>query len=283
VSLTVRAKVWRLARLAFSAASLVWVTYATLGWLAPGALCRAGRAAHCTRAATEAYHADPRDGAAVRAYSQRGCELGSLVSCSDLGECYELGLGVGKDLALAEKLYRRACDAGVGVGCFNLGDLGEGGPGNPAQAQAFERACGLKYALGCRAALWRHRREPTRALALAQQGCDLADEASCALVALLHAARQPDSEATRDAIVKITAGCSENRARSCATLGVLYAAGAGVEQDLARATTLLTRACQGEWEPACDLSRQPRLLERMPSMLRLEPDALLEPLSKIRP
>src|SRR5258708_12698771 len=48
---------------------------------------------------------------------QRGCDKGSLLSCSNLGAIYSNGTGVSKDEKLAAKLYQRACDGGIPPGC----------------------------------------------------------------------------------------------------------------------------------------------------------------------
>jgi len=43
---------------------------------------------------------------------EKGCELGNLPSCYDLGEQYENGQGVTKDLQKAQELYEKASKRG---------------------------------------------------------------------------------------------------------------------------------------------------------------------------
>jgi len=52
-----------------------------------------------------------------------------MSGCSNLGVMYQLGEGVGKDLAKAVELYRKACDGGDMVGCSVLGFMYENGKG----------------------------------------------------------------------------------------------------------------------------------------------------------
>jgi TPR repeat protein len=63
---------------------------------------------------------------------QAGCDAGRYADCVDLGNDYEDGKGVPKDLARAHALWQRACDGGNGVGCLNLGNHLRDGTGMPA-------------------------------------------------------------------------------------------------------------------------------------------------------
>jgi TPR repeat protein len=56
----------------------------------------------------------PKDVKLASRLYQRGCDKGSLLSCSNLGAIYSNGTGVSKDEKLAVKLYQRACDGGIG-------------------------------------------------------------------------------------------------------------------------------------------------------------------------
>ena len=73
------------------------------------------------------------------------CSKGRAASCTDLGNLFATGNGVGKDERRAVALFTRACDAGDAAGCSNLGIMFVTGVGvgkDEARAAAlFTRAC----------------------------------------------------------------------------------------------------------------------------------------------
>jgi TPR repeat protein len=78
------------------------------------------------------------------------CDAKSQQSCAVLGIMYLRGdVGNKRDLAKAEPLLRRACDANVALGCGGLGSfLAVKGNVNKARP-LFERACTMGDALSC--------------------------------------------------------------------------------------------------------------------------------------
>jgi hypothetical protein len=78
-------------------------------------------------------------------FSQKACEGGDPSGCNNLGEMYEVGAFVPKDLARAVVFYRKGCERGDAIGCRNLGSHYEQGAGTPAdKTKALEA-----YKLGC--------------------------------------------------------------------------------------------------------------------------------------
>jgi Zn finger protein HypA/HybF involved in hydrogenase expression len=77
--------------------------------------------------------------------NQRGCQLGYLPCCSDIGYAYENGIGVAKDNAHALLQYRQACARNYPLACANAAlQLEHAQPPNLTEAQAlFDRACPL--------------------------------------------------------------------------------------------------------------------------------------------
>lgn len=55
--------------------------------------------------------------------AQSKCDAGQASACFSLGEMYEDGKGVEKDLAKAVNLFGRACDGSVAEACAELGRL----------------------------------------------------------------------------------------------------------------------------------------------------------------
>jgi TPR repeat protein len=230
--------------------------------------CRIGISGYCADASLEALQSKPPDGAAAFRWSARGCELGHPQSCANLGVCYHRGAGVAKSLADARRQYAKACAMGSGNGCYNHALLAQEDerPDLEQAKRSFVRACELQYPLGCRSALQRSA-DLKQALSFAERGCQLQDLPSCASKALLLAVMQPGSNATRESAAALMAPCSRDEPVSCGVLGMLYAAGVPMTRDLSRAEQLLQRACRHGSTRACELSKKPGTLQRMPELL----------------
>src|ERR1700741_2576070 len=63
---------------------------------------------------------------------QRACDAGDGRACTNLGAFYVDGRGVAADPARAGQSFTRGCDADTGRGCQNWGILSEDGRGPPA-------------------------------------------------------------------------------------------------------------------------------------------------------
>ena len=127
---------------------------------------------------------------------QHGCDLGSGKSCCNLGDAYEYGHGLPRDLAHAAQLYERACRTGNPLGCANLGHLVENGEGvardAPRARELYRDACAGADVYGClhlemMASLdVGTSRDPQLALARWQRACDHGDGRACAFVGVVY-------------------------------------------------------------------------------------------------
>jgi TPR repeat protein len=150
-----------------------------------------------------------RDGATARAVLTTVCEDRGDRYCDGLGFLYALGRDVPKDPARALALGRRACVAGIGLGCQLAASVGTDLP-------AEERS------------------------ALTQRGCDLGVAGICDELGV-EAYKAKDHEAAAEAF---HLACEMSGGRNgCSRLAELYLHGEGVERDAARATELFVRAC----------------------------------------
>jgi TPR repeat protein len=103
--------------------------------------------------------ADPDKPADIRAEevanadaSEADCTARIFAACTYLGRAYELGEGRPQSRPVAELLYRRACDAADGLGCFRLGELLRTTKIDDDQriaAAFYARACRLGVTDGC--------------------------------------------------------------------------------------------------------------------------------------
>lgn len=103
--------------------------------------------------------ADPDKSASIRAEeaanadaSEGDCTERIVAACTFLGRAYELGEGRPQSRPIAELLYRRACDAADGLGCYRLGALlrtMETDNDQLIAAAFYARACRLGVTDGC--------------------------------------------------------------------------------------------------------------------------------------
>ncbi|GAA8644264.1 hypothetical protein HpBT331_01110 [Helicobacter pylori] len=96
---------------------------------------------------------DKQDFSKAREYFEKACDLNNGGGCGALGDLYDDGKGVEKNLTKAAQFYSKACDLNNGGGCSDLGLLYEYGQGvekNLIKAsQFYSKACKLGFQLAC--------------------------------------------------------------------------------------------------------------------------------------
>ncbi|MFT2605366.1 tetratricopeptide repeat protein [Helicobacter pylori] len=96
---------------------------------------------------------EKQDFSKAKGYFEKACDLNNGGGCGALGDLYDDGKGVEKDLIKAAYLYSRACELKEGDGCGTLGGLyynGDGVKQDSKKAVAlFEKACKLGYKKAC--------------------------------------------------------------------------------------------------------------------------------------
>lgn len=152
------------------------------------------------------------------------CKAGKAAACTALGTAFEDGEGRPQNRPVAELLYRKACAAGHGDGCFNLANLlrdADRDVGPEAVATFTIRACRLDVLAACEV--------EADALAWGNWG-------------------PPDPQA---ATALRRATCAKGRRESCRALaGVLMGQG-GSEADLDEGRALIDRQCRVGDTEAC--------------------------------
>lgn len=120
------------------------------------------------------------------------CNCGYALGCARLGQLYEKGRGLPKNLQKATALYNQACYAGNGLGCNNLADFYKKGIGVSKNltlsAKLYQDACTFGFASGC-TSLGRmyHKglgvsQDESHATQYYQKGCDGGHNKGCALL-----------------------------------------------------------------------------------------------------
>ena len=155
-----------------------------------------------------------------------GCSQREPRACTELAALYVAGDGVQKDTTKAAQLYAEACDVGRWEACYavaKLHDDGIIGPDPVAALTFYERACVAGYGDSCDRmdALYSRRLPPARVAARDS-----------------HPSEKP---------------CMAGDAAACNAAGVAFYSGSGVTKDTVRAATYLTRACDGGYDPACNV------------------------------
>ncbi|MGL2738338.1 tetratricopeptide repeat protein [Helicobacter pylori] len=96
---------------------------------------------------------DKQDFSKARKYFERACDLNISGGCGALGDLYDDGKGVEKNLIKAAQFYSKACELKESDGCGALGALyynGDGVKQDSKKAVAlFEKACKLGYKKAC--------------------------------------------------------------------------------------------------------------------------------------
>jgi len=252
--------------------------------------CTHGDAAACDRhgngliARYFSAHAKDGDAETARASFERGCDLGSIPSCTDLAWVLSDGV-VKRDTPRAAALLEKSCAAKDGHACVMLGMMID--PGLPPSgikpdiARAFRlyrQTCdgdvsGLACTSGCVGlATWTYYGESRLAIEEDHAAADTLLERACTAGCINSCAEIGDHYRDGDGVARDLAtaaeryrtSCDAGFAPSCSALGKLYLAGAGVPRDKVRAKKLLIQSCKksgGGMEP-CGLDESGSRIER---------------------
>jgi TPR repeat protein len=212
-------------------------------------------------AAFPALAADPP--APTLATLKASCDRGDAKACSNLGDRYDEGSSVAKNLATALTLWTRACTLGRSIDCAVAGRRTSDGIGtvkDPKRAAVlWQRGCELNEAYACEPLGEAYQdgrgvlRNPALALELAEKACRLGS-VLCSIVesvvpemlakGIRPGEPMPDARNNK-------ARCDSGHATSCLWLALRYQGGIGIAADSDLELDYLEKACQlGEGE-AC--------------------------------
>lgn len=123
-------------------------------------LCENGDGAKCwllgasfEKGMSDEYGYYPQDFGAAATYYQRGCQLGDLGACTDLGRLLKDGKGVPRDERRAASLFVDACQRGHGFACLWAGIACASGKGVDLDVDRatdfYRKACTAGVESGC--------------------------------------------------------------------------------------------------------------------------------------
>jgi TPR repeat protein/uncharacterized protein YecT (DUF1311 family) len=183
-----------------------------------------------------------------------------------LGEAYEDGTGVDKNMAEAASLYAKACDGGDPRGCNDLGFFYHKGYSvSQDEKKAFDlyrrscdggdaRGCGnlaLSYSLGKGAP-----KDPIKAASLHRKACDGKEAWSCTNLGNQYNDGEGVAKDERTAVALFGKGCDLGDALGCANLGFMYESGSGgLTKDEGKAVELYRRSCDSRNALGCTNGR----------------------------
>ena len=145
--------------------------------------------------------------------------------------------------------WRKACDLGVGDGCFALARHLEGddeAAEMPEQVlDLYEKACAAGHAEACwRAGVHRYREGDHGGVGLIKKACDLKHAHACTELGQLLIAAIHVPQDLPGAVAAFRAGCDLGEALSCVSVGYLYQRGQGTAVDRPAAARAFDKACQ---------------------------------------
>jgi TPR repeat protein len=146
-----------------------------------------------------------------------------------------------------------ACTGGFGPACHLLGTQYRDGTGvakDPAKALAyFQKGCDIGHGASCASLGWAYEdgvgvaKDPAKAFTLYRKACEDNDRWACTRLAFALASGAGVEQDVPEAARLLDKSCAAGDAMACAKLGAMLRVGDGVPQDLARADPLLRSAC----------------------------------------
>jgi len=193
---------------------------------------------------------------------RKSCDGKSLVGCDNLAMAYALGKGnLKKDEGAAMQLLDEGCAGGYCGSCYNLGDLSQNGTTKdyPKAVGAYFRACkaGNGFACANLGSLYFGGQgvvlDPSIGFSFEEQACALGAPSGCSRLGLALLAAQGHSPDSARGVQMLQKGCEEGDSWGCINLGLSYRDGQSVAKDISRAVELFKRACAFGSERGCAL------------------------------
>ncbi len=210
----------------------------------------------CVRPTTRPHQCAPDDAAGCATQ----CDAGHAGSCATLAVMHRDGAGAAQDWVKATTLGKQACDQEVTLGCRVAAAGMLGGEGvardRPGAVALLDRACLAGDGQAC-VELGLARLGDARTAGDAQYAFRRAcygggEYEGCAWLGVLYFQGRGGLRANPKLAAQFfEKGCKEGSARACEGLATLHKGGKGVKKDAARARELFARACELGSESAC--------------------------------
>lgn len=169
-----------------------------------------------------------REEAAANA-AEAACNAGAIAACADLGRAFNFGEGRPQNRPVAELLYRKACAAADGAGCFDLAQLLE-----QTRTASDERQAAVFYARGCRLGVLESceaeadvleagtqgQPDPAAAETLRRTTCTAGSNSACRTLASRLLSRERSDAERAEAVALLDRLCRANDLRACSDIAI---------------------------------------------------------------
>jgi eukaryotic-like serine/threonine-protein kinase len=231
--------------------------------------CELGDARACVNLGAMHYNGDgvAKDYALGVSFFSRGCEAGDANGCNFQSIAYGTGRGTSPDNASPQpersfELAGRACKMGAGAGCIRVEEARVKGLGVDKDAKTglaeLDAMCTKRQADACASLAKIYANgsgpdvpaDPLRGREYLKKACDFGSTESCGYHGL---AGNIDNGRSNIAQISATlqSNCDKGNATACAMLAENLLKGNATNEDRAKATALLQKACTGGYDPAC--------------------------------
>jgi TPR repeat protein/uncharacterized RDD family membrane protein YckC len=183
---------------------------------------------------------------------EKSANQGNAVAQNTLGERYQTGQGVPKDLNKAAELYRKSADQGNADAQNNLGWLYQNGLGVPKDlakaAELYQKSADQGNALAQNNLGWFYQygqgvpKDLAKAVALYQKSADQGNAFAQGNLGWLHQSGQGVPKDLTKAADLYQKAATQGNAYSQGSLGWFYETGRGVPKDLTKAAELYKKA-----------------------------------------
>lgn len=209
-----------------------------------------------------------RDQKRALSYFRMACSLGLVDGCV-LAGIQTVELGDRAHFADVLAVWADACENGSYSGCYAAGKTlafdphGMGTPRDMPRARMYlGRACAARYlpACGLEAVIVVYLKETSSYAAARdklEEACKLRERESCHHLGQLELDGTFGPRNERAAGQYFLQACNGGWGAACAALAYMWAKGVGTTVNAEKASKLTTVACALEFEPACDVLRDP--------------------------
>ncbi len=186
---------------------------------------------------------------------KKACDAGLYMGCGRLGYMYDKGDGVPKDRKRADILLNKACNAGTPGDCFDIAERYEPYPGDLKfrETDFYGKACDRSYGKGCSALarIYRAEKDPSKAVTYDAKACNLGISDSCVFAASIYDSGEGVTKDPARAASLYTKGCDARSKDACIKLAGKYETGNGVATDIAKAVSYYSRPCDFGYYDIC--------------------------------
>lgn len=196
-------------------------------------------------------------------FSEKSCNLGSVVGCYYTGMSYLTGIKkIKQDIHKARKFLQKACDGGDNESCFALGRIYENGNGvskNTSKSfKLYSQACNGGHPTACMnvGVYYEHgqgiKQNFSQAKEMYRVACNGGKMIACGFLGDMYAYGLGGEQDYSKALNIYRIACSGGISRTCNSIGDIYSSGNGsIKKDLEKAYKYYTKACDGDFAEGC--------------------------------